>query len=286
MRLIKRSIENAMLAPEFQRKQQLQAQQYREAQQPAGGPKEHPEDILVVHNILVGSNHEVEEPIPYARAKEDIDPNTGAVHFVNRIEADVYMHSWNTKDYFEVRWDGRPHRVRAGERRRMPRYLANHFAKHLIDYILIHQEDEENERRKQRSLPAISGTLRSRAKREELYKQIIESVDSYYNEDLYDFQRPGEQLERQVQELNTKPEPNAIDLGTVPNPAIGYTSDADPQPVEVDEAPDPMPSGEPSGNPLLDKRSRNELFKEAKLLNLKVTGKETKEQLFQMITNF
>ena len=39
-------------------------------------------------------------------------------------------------DYFEVRYDGEPLRIPPGETRVLPRYLAEHFAKHLADYIL------------------------------------------------------------------------------------------------------------------------------------------------------
>lgn len=39
-------------------------------------------------------------------------------------------------DYFEIKWDGVPTRIPAGETRVLPRYLADHFASHLADYIM------------------------------------------------------------------------------------------------------------------------------------------------------
>lgn len=42
-------------------------------------------------------------------------------------------------DYFEVRYDGEPLRIPPGETRVLPRYLAEHFAKHLADYILMRE---------------------------------------------------------------------------------------------------------------------------------------------------
>ena len=50
-------------------------------------------------------------------------------------------------DYFEVKWDGKQTSIKPGETAILPEYLANHFAKHLIDYLLtrdkklIHDEE-------------------------------------------------------------------------------------------------------------------------------------------------
>lgn len=37
-------------------------------------------------------------------------------------------------------WNGRPHTFKAGEKKYMPQYLAEHFAKHLTNEILTSQE--------------------------------------------------------------------------------------------------------------------------------------------------
>lgn len=39
-------------------------------------------------------------------------------------------------DYFEVRWSGIPLCIPPGDTRIVPEYLADHFAKHVVDYIL------------------------------------------------------------------------------------------------------------------------------------------------------
>lgn len=269
---------------EFQRKQQLQAQQLQQSMQPAtDAPEEHPEDILVVRNILVDDDEEIEEPIPYAVAKSDLDPNTGAQHFINRQETHVYDHSWRTKDFFEVRWDGRPHRIPAGKERLMPRYLADHFAKHLIDYILIRREKKEG----------LTNLLRNRLERTALYQQIIVRVESYYNSSLYDFQREGDRVEQQIQQLNRQPQVQEHNLGEVPHPALGYTTDEPPELVKSPEppkepaAPQQTPPTQPrTQQDLINSKSVNQLREEAKQLGIKLTGKETKEQLGQMIVNF
>lgn len=65
------------------------------------------EKLFVVCNILVGD--------------DSIDPIWGG----------------SRADYFEVRYDGNPIRIPAGETMVLAEHLANHFAKHLIDHILV-----------------------------------------------------------------------------------------------------------------------------------------------------
>lgn len=265
------------LASEFQRKQQLEAKQFN-ATQPQTGPKIHPEDTLIVRNILVGDDTEVQDVVPYANAKPGIDPNSGAQHFVNQIETDIYEHSWSTKDFFEVRWDGRPHRIKPGETRRMPRYLADHFAKILIDFILTQREEKEK----------LTGLLKNRQERAKLYKQILIGVDSYYNGDLYDYQREGNFVEQQVEQLNTTT--NVHDLGEVPPVALGWGT-TDKAPEHVDDTPlPPIPSSNP-GNPstqeeLIAAKTIGQLRSEAKQLGIEVKPTMDKPALAAAILNF
>lgn len=265
------------LASEFQRKQQLEARQFQ-ATQPQTGPKIHPEDTLIVRNILVGDDTEVQDVIPYANARPGIDPNSGGAHFVNEIETNVYEHSWSTKDFFEVRWDGRPHRIKPGETRRMPRYLADHFAKILIDFILTEREEKEK----------LTGLLKNRNERAKLYKQIIIGVDSYYNGDLYDYQREGNFVEQQVEQMNTS-SPNVRDLGEVPPVALGWgTSDKPPEPVEDMLLPSTAaaPLTPHTQEELIASRTIGQLRSEAKQLGIEIKPTMNKEALSAAILNF
>ena len=63
-------------------------------------------ELYVVCNILVGDT--------------TIDP--------------VFGHSYD--DYFQVNWGGTPFRLAPGDTAVVEQYLAEHFANHLIDYIL------------------------------------------------------------------------------------------------------------------------------------------------------
>ena len=40
------------------------------------------------------------------------------------------------KEDFTVKWDGNPYTIEAGSTRMMPRFLAVHYAKHLVDCII------------------------------------------------------------------------------------------------------------------------------------------------------
>lgn len=263
------------LANEFQQKQQLQARQYQQQNNPQQGPREHQEDTMIVKNILVGDDHQMEDVIPYASARQSIDPSTGAQHFVNQIETNMFENIWNTKDFFEIRWDGRPHRIKPGETRRMPRYLADHFAKYLIDYILSTREEKEKK----------TGLTKNRLERKQLYDQIIVGVDSYYNGDVWDHERQGVIVEQQVADLNKND--NAIDLGAVPNPALGYgTSDELPKDIEplagILQPPTPPKTREEA----IEAKSKRQLVAEAKTLGIELKGNENKSQIYDLITNF
>lgn len=267
------------LASEFQRKQQLEAKQFADLKSPSTGPKEHPEDTLIVRNILIGDDTEVEDVIPYANARASIDPSTGQQHFVNQIDTNLFEYSWNTKEFFEVRWDGRPHRIKAGEIRRMPRYLADHFAKYLIDFILIHRETREK----------VTGLLKNRLERAKLYKQIIVGVDSYYNGDMFNYEREGTYVEQQVDQLNKTS--NAVDLGEVPNIAMGYgTTDKPPESIDFEPDLPPIlpstPDAPKTQDELIEAKTIGQLRTEAKQLGIEVKPTMNKEALASAILNF
>lgn len=271
------------LANEFQQKQSQQAQEIRQNLLPAQqGPKEHPEDTLIVKNILVDDATEVEEVIPYANPRHDPKhPTAGSAFDFSRLDTHIFEHSWNTRDFFEVRWDGRPHRIKPGEQRFFPRYLADHFAKGLIDFILTKREADEK----------LTGLVKNRLERAKLYKQIVVGVASYYNGDVYDGEREGFRVERQVEQMN---QPNAFNIGEAVNPAMGYgTTDKPPEKIEEDvpqtpPAPIPASPGSPpkTQQDIVSGKSRQQLMKEAKELGLEVSSDMNKEQLGAMILNF
>lgn len=251
------------LNAEFQQKLNQQAQNGQSTKQ-----KEHPQDTMIVLNILVGDDTDISEIIPYATPRrQGKDSRTPDQFDLNRLDNKEFEHEWNTKDFFEVRWDGRPHRIKPGEQKFFPRYLADHFAKVLIDFMLTKRAKKEK----------LKGLVGNRAERAKLYKKIIVGVASYYNGDV--FESEGLQVEREVDNLN---EPTALNVGEVVNPALG---NVDTIPEKIEEVTETTTNAK-SQQELIDSKSRNELMKEASHLGIKVSVSMSKEDLANAILNF
>jgi len=91
-------------------------------------------------------------------------------------------------DSFVVAFDKVPHSINAGETRVFPRYLADHYAKHLVDHLLRKQDLQV----KDPSRPKIL---------EEIYRGVKESYSAPKPE------TQGEIVAKQVQEVNIPPSP-------------------------------------------------------------------------------
>lgn len=115
---------------------------------------------------------------------------------------------WNHKDYFQVKFDGKPYRIAPGRTALFPRFIAEHFAKHLSDHIL--QKMEETTGRK--------GLVQSAVERPKLISQILKEI----NADIQTM--PTSATETTPLEV-AQPEPidtdPVVDAGVVPNTAMG-----------------------------------------------------------------
>src|SRR3990167_8011700 len=122
------------------------------------------------------------------------------------------------KDYFQVRWANYPHRVSPGQTRKMPRYLAEHYAKHLADHILTRMEEKTGRK----------GLMQSSVERPKVISQILLGVDTWFlGETEVEI---GEKVGRLVDTLN--PDERPVDLGTIPDPLMGMLK-AEPKPVVI-----------------------------------------------------
>lgn len=110
------------------------------------------------------------------------NPHVGCAHFE---EEEGYSHA----DKYLVRYNNVPFAVDAGSVKRFPRYLAEHFAKHLIDHILQQQEDEGKGMM----------LIRNERKREELKKEIFADVEQTFEEDT---RTPAEVDAQKIDALN------------------------------------------------------------------------------------
>jgi hypothetical protein len=214
-------------------------------------------DILVVKNIDIDCN--------------DIDSEEGYSH----------------KDYFQARWSGKPHRIPPGETKRMPRFLAEHFAKHLADHVLMKMEAKFKSQGIDRR-----GLVQSPIERPRVLKEILVAVDTHYGSDFEI--NEGEKVANQVKDLN--PEEKAIDLGEAVNPMVGILK---PEPVPIVQdvvATEPAPAtpttppAPASDTSIWDdkkpKPSHESLVADCVKLGIEITGKETSEDLIAKIKAF
>ena len=95
-------------------------------------------------------------------------------------------------DSFVVDWDGVPHVINAGETRTFPRYLADHYKKHLADHILIKKELQVNDPKER---PIIEA---------EIDRGVKESYAAPRTE------TQGEVIAKQVQKANPAPLPTPV----------------------------------------------------------------------------
>lgn len=215
----------------------------------------------------------------------DLSCSDEEVEFLKDGNVRSFLHT----DYFEVKWDGRPHRIVPGQTRNFPRWLAKHYAKHLTDHILT-----------KRSLPINHATERIRVLNS-IFVKVVELFEE--PEDL----TQGQIVGREVDDLNTPPpgpnipfsngqgrsqELHEADLGSIPDPTIGVLKNPPKDITEVmkeagnlDEIPSDlaMPKGTDDAKP---RPTRGELFKEADKLGIEVSGKENVDQLMEMISKF
>jgi len=190
-------------------------------------PKTDCQDILIVQNIDLNCT--------------DIDSEEG----------------WSHADFFQVKYGGAPLRIAPGETRRVPRYRAEHYAKHLADHMLQKMEVETGKQ----------FLVNNVIERPKMLAKILVGVDSYYLEQ--DIKPPTEtdKLIAEDQQLNPQEEEKAMDLGEVPNPMVGVLKEAPKTP--------PLPADEPEEegktsifDPKKPKPSRAALIKECAKLGI------------------
>jgi hypothetical protein len=212
-------------------------------------PQPHEDDIIIVQNIDVEC--------------DAIDPSEG----------------WKHSEFFQVKWDGHPHRIKPGETRKMPRYIAEHFAKHLADHMLMKMEEELGKQ----------GMMNHPVERPKMLARIILGIDSSFHEE--EPLTEGEKAVQEVDELNR--EDRALDLGEVVNPALGVLKEQVTPIKDVIKATtgkDKVDVAKTKDSSIWDdkkaKPTRGELFAECNKLGIDVSGKETVDQLISKIKSF
>lgn len=107
---------------------------------------------------------------------------------------------WGNKrsDYFEVRYDGEAVRIAPGETVVLPKHLAEHFAKHLVDYLLARQKK----------------MMHDELLRQPLLNKILTKVDEQPSEPNRQGSGNRAEGERPIIEAPRPQEPRTEDTGT------------------------------------------------------------------------
>jgi len=104
--------------------------------------KEHPRDILLVCNIDVGC--------------ADVDQDYGHKH----------------SEYFQVNYGGIPYQIAPGETKKIPRVVAEHYARHLADHMLNKLGVEKGK----------VGMITNKVERDKFLDRIIVDVVEWHKE--------------------------------------------------------------------------------------------------------
>lgn len=209
-----------------------------------------------------------------------------------RHEQDLLFVENPTDEDFTVIWGGRPYTVKPNQKQIFPRFVAEHFAKHLADKILLKKEAD---------LKAQGGKnvnlLNSATERPAVVNSIITGTYSEFTHDTKTTD-PNAITAAQIEQLNAQPqqEEKAMDIGEVEeNKALGVMKQPTAPPLETEipqnhtldeavKAPEdttntPVVAGKP-------KRTKKQLIEEAETLGVDLKGSETVEQLEAIIKAF
>jgi len=201
------------------------------------------------------------------------------------------VEGWSHKDYFQVKWDGIPHRIVPGQTRRMPRWLSLHYAKHLADHLLMKEEEETGKK----------GLVQSPVRRPQILATILLSVEEYFGEP--EEVSEGKKVEKEVEELNlpsTEPanpltqaigggrsmELSEVSIGEVPSSTLGVLKSEQKIEEIMKEAGKPEEAKASIWDPSRPKPTRKELLEECEKMGIETTGKEKIDDLIALLKKF
>lgn len=207
----------------------------------------------------------------------------------------LWVYNPTTKP-FEVEWGGVPYRLESGEKKLLLRFIAEHFAKHLADAILMRREIEQ-EKITGRLIPLVNHPKY----RPRIISIILPEVQTYFVEPR---KNDASAIARMVEQVNRGVDPatapssdvqqeEAIDFGLLPDIATGVLKEPADISAQLDDIAD-EPTGDNDGTMLGDplgddpntgkpKRGRTELLKEAIQLGIEVPPKATRDEIEALI---
>jgi hypothetical protein len=217
-----------------------------------------PDDRIVIHNIDMDcSDHTIEYRKKISYGMEDNGQPLSS-------EEDV-PYEFNHSDGFQVMYGGNVFNIAPGETRAFPRYIGEHYAKHLIDHLLQKKGEKIGK-------PNI---INDPKEREDLINQIIISEELLYG----DYQPTGSNMEIADTGAKTLRE-EEIEVG---DPLRGFEQKEQPtatlEDVKDSDPNDTVDVGE-------NTKTRAELMAECKVLGIPIQRTDKARDLLAKIKAF
>jgi hypothetical protein len=248
--------------------------------------KDNPNDTLLVRNIDIDCTDHSVDFLKTTRVVIDEDGN----RLTEFIEIPF---EFDHAEEFQVRWGGQKFRIAPGDTRKMPRHIAEHYAKYLATHILQKRELEEKR----------PGLIEHPIERPKVMEEILIGVDQYWDS-LGELDEGAEALKR-VDELNQPIEApvsdyasqfgggkgteihGEVDAGTVSRDPMT----AKKQILSTEEVLDTIVESEIENKAAPEEfkdRTKHDLVKEIRQQDplALLTGKETKNQLVNILRRF
>lgn len=209
-----------------------------------------------------------------------------------------------TNETFTVKWGGKPYTLEPGEKKIWLRFLAQHFAKHLTNAILLRKEKAHKD-----AYLASGGNEKdympksfvdSRSLRPQTIDSILIGVYSYHQGSNDD---PNAMIQQQIDQMNPQQpaqKERELNAGEAVDPLYGVMKKDKPDTNQVptpptdgvsmipnDPGPPPAPPATPPTNiPTEDpanSRNMKDLMAEAKKLDITVPFGSNKDQVRELI---
>lgn len=221
-------------------------------------------ESVMVSNIDLGCSATSVDIIKISNRIQDDEGNISTQIFDKHEE-------WNHAEFFRVKYDGKPYEVAPGKTKLFPRFVAEHFAKHLADHMLQKKEDETGRK----------GLVQSAVERPKVLDKILTELNNEVPESLTTPEPP-------LDPIDTTP---VEDAGTVPPTAVG---DLKPEPptlaqllIVAGEDPDKVDRIPIEETSIVDDKkplpTRKQLIELCYQQSVDITGTENKAELIEKL---
>ena len=220
-------------------------------------------DSVLCANIDIGCN---------ATSVDVLKVSNRVVDDQGNVSSQIYdkHEQWNHKDFFRVKFDGKPYEIEPGKTKHLPRFVAEHFAKHLADHLLQKMENETGR----------LGLVQSAVERPKIINQILTELNDSAPEVSQPIQAP--------EVIDNDP---VVDEGVIPNTAIGNLQPEPPTLADLlkvaGEDPDKVDRIPLEDTSLVDDKkpqpTRKQLIEMCYKQSIDITGVENKAQLIEKL---